>query len=110
MVSIYDCTMTPYMTAKWQQYLEEVRLILEFSFRDAMISPEKINLYCWRLLHTATRVFEIHWFLIGHTSFCLATNDNIREILVDAALHDGEPLYPAGLIPSNFRPVYISVA
>jgi hypothetical protein len=103
-VSIYDCVMTNDMSRKWQAYLEEVRVTLDVAFRYAMLSPEKASIHTFMMIETTSRVMEVHAFVIGYARFCLATNDNIRDILIDAVLQDGEPLYPSSFIPPMYRP------
>jgi hypothetical protein len=102
----FDClVMIPGMRIKWQEYLGEVRFVLRILFNTAMTYPEMICLHDFCILRTATRLFEVHAFVIGDATFCFATNDNL-EILIDATLGDGDPLYPEGFIPSNFPKMY----
>jgi hypothetical protein len=102
---LHECVMTREMSAHWQEYLEDAKATLESAFHTAMTRPELISDYTWRMLRTANRIFELHAFVIGYAGFCIATNDNVPDILLYATLRDGWPLYPVGFIPPRVHPL-----
>ena len=100
MVFLHECEMTHAMAIKWRAYRQDARSTLEAAFHDAVTVPGKARLHSSRIVRTPSRIYEMHSFIIGHASFRLATRlmtkIRLRDILIDASLHDGFPVYSRG--------------
>ena len=111
---LHECTMTRAMLVKWQGYREDTRLTLEAAFHDAVTSPWKVRFHSSRIVRTLSKKYEMHAFIVGYVSFRLATplmpGSGFRNILIDASLHDGLPLYSRGFIRQSRRSAQVARA